>query len=80
MRHARRTTRTHTDAESWDRAARTLARYRIEYEIPEHADPRGTRPADPQQRLDYQRALRARDQLAQQLARQTPGHELDVDR
>ncbi len=65
-----------TDAESWDRAARTLARYRIEYESPEHADPLGTRPADPQQRDDYERALRARDQLAHQI----PGHELDVDR
>ena len=69
-----------TDAESWDRAARTLARYRIEHETPEHADPLGTRPADPQHRDDYERALRARDQLAHQLGRQTTGHELDVDR
>jgi conjugative relaxase-like TrwC/TraI family protein len=68
------------DAESWDRAARTLARYRIEYETPEHGDPLGTRPADPQQRDDYERALRAGDQLAQELGRQAPGHELDIDR
>jgi len=69
-----------TDAESWDRAARILARYRIEYETPEHGDPLGTRPADPQQRDDYERALRASDQLAQELGRQAPGHELDIDR
>ena len=69
-----------SDAESWDRAARTLARYRIEYEITEGGDPLETRPADPQQRHDYERAVRARDQLAHELGRETPRHELDVDR
>jgi hypothetical protein len=69
-----------TGAESWDRAARTLARYRIEYETPEHADPLATSPTDPHQRDDYQRALRTHDQLAHQLGRQTPGHQLDIDR
>jgi hypothetical protein len=69
-----------TDGESWDRAAHTLARYHIEYETLEHPDPLATRPADPQQRDGYERALRTRDQLAHQLGRQAPGHELDMDR
>ena len=69
-----------TDAESWDRAARTLARYGIEYDTQQQADPLGPCPTDPQRRDDYERALRARDQLAHQLGRQTPGHELDIDK
>ena len=64
----------------WDQAAQTLARYRIEYEIPEHGDPLVAPPADAEQCHDYQRAQRAREQLAQELGRQPPGHELDVDR
>jgi hypothetical protein len=69
-----------TDAESWDQAARTLARYRIDYEITEGRDWLETRPPDPHQRHDYDRAVRARDQLAHHLERETPRHELDVDR
>jgi hypothetical protein len=68
------------DAERWDQAARTLARYRIEYEISATGDPLGDRPAAAEQRHDYERAERAREQLAQELERETPGRELDIDR
>jgi hypothetical protein len=67
-------------AERWDRAARTLARYRIEYEISATGDPLGDRPAAAEQRHDYERAERAREHLAQELGRETPGRELDIDR
>ena len=67
-------------AERWDQAARTLARYRIEYEISATGDPLGDRPAAAEQRHDYERAERAREQLAQELGRETPGRELDIDR
>ena len=66
-------------AERWDQAARTLARYRIEYEISAAGDPLGDRPAAAEQRHDYERAERARKQLAQELGRETPGHDLDVN-
>ena len=66
-------------ANSWDQAARTLARYRIDYEITEGGDWLGTRPADPQQRHDYDRAVRAYDQLAHHRERETVRHELDFD-
>ena len=59
-------------AESWDQAARTHARYRIEYEITEDRDWLEARPADPQQRHDHDRAVRARDQLAHHLEREAP--------
>jgi conjugative relaxase-like TrwC/TraI family protein len=53
-----------TAAERWDRASRTLARYRIEYEIgAEATDPLGPRPASGDQRRDYERA---REQLARE--------------
>jgi hypothetical protein len=68
------------DAERWDRAARTLARYRIEYEISASGGPLGDRPAAAEQRRDYERAERAREQLEQELGRETPGRELDIDR
>jgi hypothetical protein len=69
-----------SDAERWDQAARTLARYRLEYEISATGDPLGDRPAAADQRVDYERAERAREQLAQELGRETPGRELDIDR
>jgi hypothetical protein len=67
-----------SDARRWDNAARTIARYRIEYEIPNDGDPLGPQPADREQRADYQRAQRAREQLARELGRETPGHEIDI--
>jgi conjugative relaxase-like TrwC/TraI family protein len=69
-----------THAESWDRAAQTLARYRIEYEIEERGGPLGEAPAGGEQRNDYERAERAREQLARELGREAPGHEMDVSR
>ena len=72
-----RSERSHV-AERWDQAARTLARYRIEYEISVTGDPLGDPPAAAEQRHDYERAQRAREQLAQELGRET--RELDVDR
>lgn len=68
------------DAERWDQAARTLARYRIEYEITEHGDALGDLPAASQQRHDYERAERAREQLVRELGREAPEHDLDIGR
>jgi conjugative relaxase-like TrwC/TraI family protein len=64
----------------WDQAARTLARYRIAYEIPERGDPLGDRPAAAEQRHEYERAHRAREQLLRELGREAPGADLEVDR
>jgi conjugative relaxase-like TrwC/TraI family protein len=69
-----------SDAERWDRAARTLARYRSKYEIGGTGNPLGDRPTDAEQRHDYERAERAREQLAQELERETPGSDLGSDR
>jgi hypothetical protein len=66
------------DAERWDQAARTLARYRIKYEVGATGHPLGDRPVDAEQRHDYERAERARERLAQDLGREAPGHDLDV--
>ena len=63
------------ERERWDRAAKELARYRIEYEITGTGDLLGERPSDPDQRALYDRAERARQDLARQHER--PGHELD---
>jgi hypothetical protein len=68
------------DAQRWDQAARTLARYRIKYEVGATGHPLGDRPVDAEQRHDYERAERAREQLAQELGREAPGHDLDVSR
>jgi conjugative relaxase-like TrwC/TraI family protein len=66
-----------SDAERWDQAARTLARYRLEYDVPDGGDLLGDLPAASEQRHDYERAERARERLAQELGRQMPEHELD---
>jgi hypothetical protein len=66
------------DAERWDHAARTIARYRIEYDITDTSDPLGPQPAQREQRADHERAQRAREQLAHELERETPSHELDL--
>jgi hypothetical protein len=68
------------DAERWNQTARILARYRIEYEIAERRGRLGDLPVNADQRHDYERAERAREQLAQELGRETPGHDLDVSR
>jgi conjugative relaxase-like TrwC/TraI family protein len=69
-----------SDAERWDEAARILARYRIGYEISQPGDPLGAPPTDSEQRHDYERAQREREELAQELERQPPGHEVEVER
>ncbi len=62
-------------AERWDQAARTLARYRIEYEIPVGpGDPLGAPPSGGEQRRDYDRAQQAREELG----REAPGQHLDL--
>jgi conjugative relaxase-like TrwC/TraI family protein len=66
------------DAERWDHAARTIARYRIEYAIPDTGDPLGPQPTDREQRADRERAQRALDQLAHALSREAPGHQLEI--
>jgi len=61
-------------AERWDHAARTIARYRIHHDITDTHNPLGPPPTDPHQRADYQRARQA----LQQLGRDAPSHELDL--
>jgi conjugative relaxase-like TrwC/TraI family protein len=69
-----------SNAERWDQAARTLARYRIEYDVPDRDHGLGAPPTDAEQRHDYERAERAREALAQELGREAPTHDLDVGR
>jgi conjugative relaxase-like TrwC/TraI family protein len=64
------------DAERWDRAARQLARYRIEYDITDTREPLGPEPDGREQRHEYDRAVRARDQLARELGREPDGLDL----
>ena len=58
-----------SDARRWDRAARVLARYRIEYEFAGgDGGPLGPEPAGGEQRRDFERAQRARDDLVRDSA------------
>jgi conjugative relaxase-like TrwC/TraI family protein len=66
------------ERDRWDHAAQTIARYRIEHEITDTRDPLGPAPADPGQRADYERAQQAREQLAHELGREAPSHELEL--
>ena len=61
------------DAERWDRAVEQIARYRIQYEIPQSGQLLGEPPSREPQQRDYERVNRAREQLARELER--PGHE-----
>jgi hypothetical protein len=66
------------DAERWDRAARTIARYRIEYEIPDSDTTLGPEPAGGEQRRAYQQADLAREELARELGREPDGMDLGL--
>jgi small-conductance mechanosensitive channel len=64
------------DAERWDRAVRTISRYRIEYEITDSNALLGAEPAGEEQRRAYQQADLARNELARELGRAAPEHDL----
>jgi conjugative relaxase-like TrwC/TraI family protein len=64
--------------ESWDRAARIIARYRIEHDITDPHDTLGPLPSDQTQRADYERAQQAREQLAHELGHDDASHQLDL--
>ncbi|MGI8803928.1 MAG: MobF family relaxase [Solirubrobacteraceae bacterium] len=68
-----------SDAERWDRAARTTARYRIQY-APRLAagDALGPEPDGGDQHRDYQAARLARERLRGDLERERLDHELDL--
>jgi conjugative relaxase-like TrwC/TraI family protein len=66
------------DAERWDRAARAMARYRIEYEIHDSDTPLGKEPAGEEQRRAYRQADLAREQQARSLGREAPEHDLGL--
>jgi len=66
------------DAKRWDRAAQTIARYRIEYEIADSDTPLGTQPHDGEQRRAYQQADRAREELARDLGREADGMDVGL--
>jgi hypothetical protein len=68
-----------SSAARWDRAARILARYRLDYDISDEGnDPLGAEPAAADQRREYQRAVRAREQLDREIGRDVYGPQLDV--
>jgi conjugative relaxase-like TrwC/TraI family protein len=67
-----------SDAERWDRAARTMARYRIEYDIPDGDTPLGREPAGGEQRGAYHQADLAREELARELGREPDGIDLGL--
>jgi conjugative relaxase-like TrwC/TraI family protein len=64
------------DAERWDHAVRVIARYRIEYEIPDSEKGLGPEPRGGERRRAYVQAHLARQQLARELGRQPDGMEL----
>jgi conjugative relaxase-like TrwC/TraI family protein len=66
------------ERDRWDDAARTIARYRIEYNITNTDDTLGPAPTDPATRADYERAQQAREQLTHELGRESPSHELEL--
>jgi conjugative relaxase-like TrwC/TraI family protein len=66
------------ERDRWDHAAQTIARYRIEHDITDTQDALGPPPPDPAQRADYERAQQAREQLAHELGRDPPSHELEL--
>jgi hypothetical protein len=67
-----------SDAERWDRAARTIARYRIEYEILDNDTVLGAEPTRGDQRRAYQEAEQAREELARELSRDARVHDLGL--
>jgi len=68
-----------SSAARWDRAAQIVARYRIDYEIAEGAsDPLGPEPADADQRRDYVRVERARNQVGRELGHDVSGPQMDL--
>jgi hypothetical protein len=66
------------DAQRWERAARTIARYRIEYEIPNSDAALGPDPARAEQRRAYEQASLARERLARELGREATEHDLGL--
>jgi hypothetical protein len=66
------------DAERWYRAARTIARYRIEYETPDSDTTLGREPAGDEQRRAYKQAELARQELARELGRQPDGMDIGL--
>ena len=66
------------DAERWDRAARTIARYRIEYEILDSDTTLGPEPPGGEQRRAYQQADLAREELARDFGREAPDHDHEL--
>jgi conjugative relaxase-like TrwC/TraI family protein len=66
------------DAERWDRAARTMARYRIEYAINDSGAPLGAVPAGGEQRRAYQRADLGRQEVSRESGREPGSLEVDL--
>jgi conjugative relaxase-like TrwC/TraI family protein len=66
------------DAERWDRGARTMARYRLEYNVPGSEPALGPQPIGDEQRRAYEHAELARQDLALQLGHQPDGMELGL--
>jgi len=66
-------------AEEWDTAVRRVARYRIEHQITDHADPLGPEPHDPHQAREWHRAHESVERAERRLGREhTHDHGLDI--
>jgi hypothetical protein len=68
-------------AEDWDTAVRRVARYRIEHDIADQADPLGPEPRDHHQAGQWHRAHETVDRAERRLGREHThdrGHGLDI--
>lgn len=66
-----------SDAERWDRAARVIARYRIQYEASGVVgDPLGPKPSGGDRLRAHENARKVWEQFAHDLERETPSHEI----
>ena len=65
--------------EDWDTAVRRVARYRIEHEITDQADPLGPEPADPHQAGQWHRAHETVERAERRLGREhTHDHDHEI--
>jgi conjugative relaxase-like TrwC/TraI family protein len=66
--------------QEWDTAVRRVARYRLGFEITDHADPLGPQPTGQSQAAEWRRARETVDRAERHLGREhAPGHELDLE-
>jgi len=68
-------------SDDWDNAVRRVARYRIEHQITDQADPLGPQPREPHQAAEWQRAHETVERAELRLGRgHTHDHDLHIGR